>query len=263
MDSPNEFHFHRAKVIRSTGIQHRNRLALVLLDSGLEIAFKNFLEFEKSFNIPEGAMREREQLHKIVKKHTSFDDDVWRRIDFFYKMRCDLYHEESGKTMSDSLLKEFHELVELVIDQLFGVESRKLIPTNKEMLSEEQGEDSTRSVSRPHYSDSQNEIVVALRKFIMQWQQFKEQGDPSEFLGEIVTIALHTSENMRMLQSEFSSTWTLEYRAKVSALADRLRRFGQSYNGSLDAKRYIEILSMGDDSYKSSCELIRMTYEES
>jgi hypothetical protein len=252
-----------SNLIRSTGIQHRNRLALVLLDSGLEIAFKNFLEFEKNFNIPKGAMREREQLHRIVKKHTSFDDDIWRRVDFFYKLRCDLYHEESEKTMTDSLIKEFQELVELLIDQLFGIESRKLIPTNKEMLFKEQSGDLTKSVSPPIYSDSQNEIVVALRKFITEWQRFKEQGSPTEFLGEIVTIALHTSDNMRMLQSGFSSAWTLEYRAKVSALADELRRFGQSYTGSLNAKRYDEILSMGDDAYKSSCDLITMTYEES
>lgn len=124
-------------------------------------------------------------------------------------------------------------------------------------------EDLTESVSRSTFSNSQSEIVVALRKFIAQWQQFKEQGGPVERLEEIVTVALHTSDNIRMLGSKFASTWTPDYLAKAGALADELQRFSQSYTGSLDARRYGEILSMGDDSYKSSCELITMAYEKS
>jgi hypothetical protein len=132
-----------------------------MLDSGLEIAFKNFLEFEKKFNIPKGAIREREQLHKIAKKHTGFDKEVWERIDFFYKLRCDLYHEESEKTLTDSLLEEFHELVEFVLDQLFGIESRKLIPAIEEMLPEVQIE---ARIPVNQIKEKINIIVAAVRE---------------------------------------------------------------------------------------------------
>jgi ElaB/YqjD/DUF883 family membrane-anchored ribosome-binding protein len=150
-----------SNLIRSTHVQHRNRLALIMLDSGLEIAFKNFLEFEKKLNIPGSATRERERLQKIVKKHTSFDEEVWSRIGFFYKLRCDLYHEESEKTLTDPLVEEFHELVEFVLDQLFGIESRKLVPTIKEMLTEESAE---ARIPVNRIKEKINVIVTAVRE---------------------------------------------------------------------------------------------------
>lgn len=151
-----------SNLIRSTSIEHRNRLALVLLDSGLEIAFKNYLEFEKKFNIANSAVRERERLQKIVKKHIKFDDEVWDRIDFFYKLRCDLYHEEAEKTLTDSLILEFHELVEFAIDQMFVVESRKLVPSPKDLFVIEDSSEERTQINL--VKEKINVIVTAVRE---------------------------------------------------------------------------------------------------
>lgn len=151
-----------SNLIRTTTIQHRNRLALILLDSALEIAFKNFLEFEKKFNIARVAIKERENLHKIIKKHTKFDNEVWSRIDFFYKLRCDLYHEEAEKTLSDSLIEEFHELVEFVIDQLFGIESAKSTPSITDILPTKQP--IAAGIPVGQIKEKINVLVVAVRE---------------------------------------------------------------------------------------------------
>jgi hypothetical protein len=151
-----------SNLIRSASIQHRNRLALILLDSALEIAFKNFLEFEKKFNIPKGAIKERENLHRIIKKHIEFDDEVWDRIEFFYKLRCDLYHEEAEKTLTDPLIEEFHELVEFAIDRLFGIESTKLTPSIKDTLPIEQPVGAGIPIGR--IKEKINVLVVAVKE---------------------------------------------------------------------------------------------------
>ena len=66
---------------------------------------------------------------------------------------------------------------------------------------------------------------------------------------------------MRMLLSGSASAWSPEYRTKVSSLADELQRFGKSYTGSLDIPLLRKILSMGENAYKASRELVTMTYE--
>jgi hypothetical protein len=122
--------------------------------------------------------------------------------------------------------------------------------------------DSRRTKGEVTSPTSQNEIVVGLRKFIKRWQQFKEYGEPREFLDELTEIALNMSTNMRMLESKSSSTWSPEYRAKVKSLIDELQRFGKSYTGSLDVPLLRKIVSMGESSYRASCDLVTMTYEK-
>ncbi len=117
---------------------------------------------------------------------------------------------------------------------------------------------SAESASR---SGSPNEVGGALEKFITRWQHFEENGERAEDLQDVVTVALHTSDNLRMLQSRFSSGWTVDYQANVGAVSDKLRQLGHSYTGSLDTGKYKEILSIGADSYKSTCELVRMTFQ--
>lgn len=151
-----------SNLIRSTTISHKNRLALIVLDSALEIAFKNFLVFEKKFTIPKDKIKEREQLHRIIKRHTTFDNEVWSRIDFFYKLRCDLYHEEAEKTLSDPLIEEFHELVEFSIDQLFGIESRKLVLPIKDIFPSEEQVKTAIPINR--VKEKINVIVVAVKE---------------------------------------------------------------------------------------------------
>ena len=86
-----------AKELFTSGlIQTKNRVSLILIDDALELAFKNYIIKEKKFKLPVNT-KFRENLHKMVKKHSSFDETTWNLIDHYYGLRCDLYHEEGGK----------------------------------------------------------------------------------------------------------------------------------------------------------------------
>ncbi|MEK6890377.1 MAG: hypothetical protein AABX35_04275 [Nanoarchaeota archaeon] len=124
------------KMLNKTILPSKNRLALIILDSTLEIAFKDFLIYEKK--IKKENLEFREKLHKIVKNNTSFDKEVWDRVEFYYQLRCGLYHEESAKTLSDDYIDEFYEIVEFFIDEIFNIESRKHILSIDDVFSFEE-----------------------------------------------------------------------------------------------------------------------------
>jgi len=102
-------------------LETQNRITLILIDDALELAFKNYILKVKKFNLPEKT-KFREDLHKIVRKHGNFSDDYWEIINHYYDLRCDLYHEEGEKTISDSDYKNFHTIVLSIIENLFSLE---------------------------------------------------------------------------------------------------------------------------------------------
>ena len=147
------------KLITSTIIPSKNRLALIILDSTLEIAFKDFLLYEKKFEIDKKDLEKRSQLHKIIKKHTNFDSEVWDRIDFYYELRCGLYHEESAKTLSDDFINEFYEIVEFIIDDIFDVKSREyVLPIDDVFLSEE-----PKKLDINSFDEIINKLIIAVK----------------------------------------------------------------------------------------------------
>jgi hypothetical protein len=123
------------RLILNTNIESRNRLALIILDSTLEVSFKNYLIYVKGIrNIPEDKLENRNELHKIVKRHTNFSEDFWKRIEYFYEKRCELYHEDAGKTLPDNSIFDFFNLVIKVIDELFSINSQALIKNPNEVV---------------------------------------------------------------------------------------------------------------------------------
>jgi hypothetical protein len=113
----------------------RNRHALILLDSTLEIAFKEFLVYVVGIkDLDPSHVEHRDVLHRIVKRHTDFNKDVWDSIGFFYERRCDLYHEDAASTLSDEMIFDFFNLVIWTVDRLFGTEVQGSIQSPEELL---------------------------------------------------------------------------------------------------------------------------------
>lgn len=122
-----------SNLIRSSSIEHKNRIAFIILDSTLEIAFKTYLVNElKIKSIPTEKWKHREEVIKIMKTKVKFEDDVWGAIDYFYNIRIGLYHQDSDKTVTDGTVGDFQELVEFCIDNLFSVNCSELsvLPTS-------------------------------------------------------------------------------------------------------------------------------------
>lgn len=149
-----------ANLIRHSKIEHRNRLIVILLDSALEIAFRDFLKRTKNIKLSE-QHKHRENLVKTVKDNTSFDAKVWDSINYYYEdIRCDLYHSSADKTLTGSSLDDYVELVEFVIDTLFNIKSRDYILKPEEVMDfgiakNDQGE-------HVYFSDLQSDLEIFL-----------------------------------------------------------------------------------------------------
>lgn len=136
------------KLLRRSSIETKNRQALILLDSALEIGFKNFLTYEKDIKLEKDnpILLYRDKLHKAVADKTEklfneepwTDEKVWKLIGFYYEARCDLYHEMAEKTLSDSSIDDFYELVCFVLDRLFAIRTKHLVVEPTEVLPVEQ-----------------------------------------------------------------------------------------------------------------------------
>jgi hypothetical protein len=109
-----------ARLLLRSSIPHRIRLAVILLDSTLETAYRSFLVRERSVKLTE-AHRDRATLTKVVRKHLSdIDDPVWRSLDYYHEeIRNDFYHESAGKTLTDESYLDYQDTVEFVIDRAF------------------------------------------------------------------------------------------------------------------------------------------------
>ena len=125
-----------SNLIRSSLIEHKNRIAFIILDSTLEQIFKKYItNVKKIKNIQNTTKWEkREFLIKLIKSKTDFAKETWDDVDFFYNIRTGLYHEESEKTVSSSIVGKFQELVEYFINELFNVRCVELIPLTPSLM---------------------------------------------------------------------------------------------------------------------------------
>lgn len=125
-----------SNLVRSSLIEHKERIAFIILDSTLEQVFKKYITNVKKINNIQDTIKweKREFLIKLVKGKTDFAKETWDDVDFFYNIRTGLYHEESEKTVSPSSIGRFQELVEYFINELFGVVCSEIIPLTSSLL---------------------------------------------------------------------------------------------------------------------------------
>ena len=114
-----------ADLLCGSAIPHRNRLAVILIDSAFETACRAFLQHKAKIKLGE-AHKHRDNLISTMKsKLSDVDADVWDNITFYYEeIRCDFYHESAGKTVTDTALLDYRDTVEFVIDTAFGAKVR-------------------------------------------------------------------------------------------------------------------------------------------
>lgn len=124
-----------ARQLRESPISHRNRLVVILLDSAFETACRAFLKYEKRIRLEE-CHRHRETLMKVVKdKLPDIDPEVWKNIDFYYEeIRCDLYHQSAAKTLTESSLADYQEVIFFVIDSAFNIKCAELVDAEYKKL---------------------------------------------------------------------------------------------------------------------------------
>jgi Histidine kinase-, DNA gyrase B-, and HSP90-like ATPase len=113
------------EVIQKQKLDQKNRIILILLDSSLEIAFKDFLVHESGHHYTDRELvtlfGARHTVESEVKKYVTLEASVWSKLKFYYGLRCKLVHERSSAGISDADIAEFRGVVQKVLSKLFKV----------------------------------------------------------------------------------------------------------------------------------------------
>lgn len=107
-------------------LETKNRITLILLDSNLEIAFKEFLVNDSGKHYSDRELLDifsaRHKVHAEIKKYiTAITDVEWGKIKYYYDLRCKLIHERATVNITDSQVNELKLIVEKVLKLLFKI----------------------------------------------------------------------------------------------------------------------------------------------
>ena len=129
------------KLLLQSNIPHKNRLAVILLDSAFETACRSYLAYISNIKLSE-SHKHRENLIKTVKsKLSQIDEDVWSNIDYYYtEIRCDFYHQSASKTITDVTLLDYQDTIEFVINEAFNIKIDQLVEAELTLLKKESAE---------------------------------------------------------------------------------------------------------------------------
>jgi len=115
-------------LLRGSAIPHRNRLAVILIDSAFETASRAFLQHKAKIKLGDSHKHRDNLISTMKSKLTEIDSEVWDSINFYYEeIRCDFYHQSAGKTITDTAVLDYRDTVEFVIDTAFATKVRPLV----------------------------------------------------------------------------------------------------------------------------------------
>lgn len=110
-------------LIYKHSLGQKNRISLILLDSTLEIAYKEYLVNEKE--IGNRRFKEicdnRTEVQKEVQKYITISAPIVKKIDHYYRLRCDLIHQRATPNINDSQVEDFREIVETLLRDMFDL----------------------------------------------------------------------------------------------------------------------------------------------
>lgn len=111
-------------ILKQHKLQQRNRIALMLLDSTLEIAIKDYLVNESRCQYGDAELATIfKSRHKVQQEFVKYVLTIpqweWDKIDHFYKIRCKLVHERVSAGISDEQIESHREVVFKVLKEAF------------------------------------------------------------------------------------------------------------------------------------------------
>lgn len=100
----------------------KNRICLIVLDSAVEIAYKEYLLNEQGMGIAsfKKIAENRTDVEKEAMKYLPIDTDT-KKVNYYYKLRCDLIHQRATPNISDSDVEGYRVIVEKLLHDMFGL----------------------------------------------------------------------------------------------------------------------------------------------
>jgi nitroreductase len=81
-------------LIAKQRLEQKNRIAFIVFDSTLEIAFKEYLVNESGASYNDAKLLSifgnRSTVHAEIKKYINLSKDTWKKIEHYYRLRCKL-----------------------------------------------------------------------------------------------------------------------------------------------------------------------------
>lgn len=103
----------------------KNRIALIILDSTLEIAFKDYLANEVSAPMSDARLetlfKNRHDVHLEIENQILTKKPIWNKIRYYYKSRCELVHKKANTTISDEEVLDYRKIVKKMLREMFGI----------------------------------------------------------------------------------------------------------------------------------------------
>ncbi len=110
-------------IISNKSFDEKNRVALIVLDSTLEIAFKEYLVNESRHHYTNvqllSIFSRRHLVIDEIKRYIHLSDTIWGKINHYYDLRCKLVHERASVGISDSQIQEYRSVVHGVLKVMF------------------------------------------------------------------------------------------------------------------------------------------------
>jgi hypothetical protein len=109
--------------ISKGALSQKNRIAFILLDSTVEIAYKEYLANEAQIGMTKfkQIVENRTDVQKEVFSRINISTDFGKKIDYYYKLRCDLIHQRATPNITDDQVTEYRAVVEELLRKMFGL----------------------------------------------------------------------------------------------------------------------------------------------
>ena len=112
-------------ILKQRSLEQKNRIAMIVLDSTIEIAFKEFLVNESGNYYSNEKLlsifKNTHSLQEEVKKYNKFDEEFWRKINHYHNLRCSFVHERASVGISDDEIEGYRSIVENALNRLFDL----------------------------------------------------------------------------------------------------------------------------------------------
>lgn len=112
-----------ADLIGNKKFDEKNRISLIILDSTLEIAFKEFLVNDSGTIYSDAQLvtlfKNRKDVVNEIKRYIVLSNKIWKKIKYYYDLRCKLIHERASAGINDSQIQDYTNIVQIVLKKMF------------------------------------------------------------------------------------------------------------------------------------------------
>lgn len=111
-----------ADAISKMSLSQKNRIALILIDSTLEIAYKEYLVNEREIGRGDfNKLTTRESIQKEVLKTIRISPETVKQINHYYILRNDLIHQRVTPNIGPEQVLSYRSIVEDLLNRMFGL----------------------------------------------------------------------------------------------------------------------------------------------